>query len=247
MGKIDRRIQRLADRGMVGKLLAIIGGNRLSMLLMGRQQPNGRRRDVLGLLGADFAQDGIARASFHHRDQRPGAPAAQHQVDFPIADATFFFDDGRALVNADAVFNLASGIGFAIAFLAFFLTMPQMAIQRPARLTIRPDVLVDALGAQPKPIGSRQPTRNLLGTPLLTQIGFDALNDRWGHLRRLRLGAPTRQGVLVGLAGTIAALPLIAPQRPANRRGRYRRRRRDTLLIMPGFLQGVNLLLTESI
>ena len=28
MGKIDRRVQRLADRGMVGKLLAIIGGNR---------------------------------------------------------------------------------------------------------------------------------------------------------------------------------------------------------------------------
>ena len=97
-------------------------------------------------LGADFAQDGIARASFHHRDQHPGAPAAQYQVDFPIADAAFFFDDGRALVDADAVFNLASGIGFAIAFLAFFLTVPQMAIQRPARLTIRPDVLIDALG-----------------------------------------------------------------------------------------------------
>ena len=170
MGKIDGRVQRLADRDMVGKLLAIIGCNRLGMPLMGREQRNGSRRYVLGLFGGDFAQEGIARAPFHHRDQRPGALAAQHQVDFPIADATFFLDDGRTLVNADSVFNLPSTIGFAIAFLAFLLTVPQMAIQRTARLTICSDVLVDALGTQPETVGRLQPTRNLLGTPLLTQI-----------------------------------------------------------------------------
>ena len=49
------------------------------------------------------------------------------------------------------------------------------------------------------------------------------------------------QRLLVGLMGTIAALPLIAPQLPRNRRGRYRHRRGDALLIMPGFLQSVNL------
>ena len=35
MGKIYSRVQRLADRGMVGKLLAVIGCNRLGMALMG--------------------------------------------------------------------------------------------------------------------------------------------------------------------------------------------------------------------
>ena len=84
MGKIDRRVQRLADRGRVGKRLAIIGGNRLGMLFMGREQCNGRRGYMLGLFGGDFAQHGIARAPFDHRDQRPGALAAQHQVDFPV-------------------------------------------------------------------------------------------------------------------------------------------------------------------
>ena len=44
-----------------------------------------------------------------------------------------------------------------------------------------------------------QPTRNLLGTPLLTQIRFDALNDRRRHLRRLRLVATTRQRFAGGL------------------------------------------------
>ena len=153
----------------------------------------------------------------------------------------FCFDDGRSLVNTDAVFNLPSGIGFSIAFLAFLLTVAQIAIQRTARLAIRLNVLVDTLRTQPKTAGCRQPTRNLLGTPLLTQIGFDALDDRRRHLGRLRLVATTRQGFVVGLAGTIAALSLIAPQLPTNRRGRYRQRRGDALLIMPGFLQRVNL------
>ena len=241
MGKIDGRVQRLGDGGMVGKLLAVIGGNRLSVPLMGREQRNGGRCHVLGLFGGDFAQQGIARAPFDQRDERPGAPASHHQVDFPIADATFLFDDGRALVNANAVFNLASPIGFSIAFLAFLLTVTQMAIQHTARLTIGLDVLVDALRTQPKTTGRRQPTRNLLGTPLLTQTRFDALDDRWRHLGRLRLGATTRQGFLVGLARPVAALPSIAPQLPTNRRGRHRQRRGHALLSMSGFLQRVNL------
>ena len=241
MGKIDGRVQRLADRGMVSKLLAVIGRNRLGMPLMGREQGNRGRRHLLGLLGGDFAQHGIARAPFDHRDERPRARTSHHQVDFPIADATFCFDDGRALVDADSVFNLSSGIGFSIAFLAFLLTGTQGAIQRTPRLTIRLDVLVDTLRTQSKTVGCRQPTRNLLGTPLLTQIRFDTLDDRRRHLGRPRLVATTRQRFVVGLAGTIAALPLIAPQLPTNRRGRYRQRRGDALLRMPGFLQRVHL------
>ena len=122
---------------------------------MSREQPNGDRRHVFGLFGADFAQHGIARAPFHQRDERPGARPSHHQVDFPIADAAFCLHDGRSLVDADPVFNLSSPIGFSIAFLAFLLTVPQMTIQRTARLAIRLDVLVDALRTQPKTTASR--------------------------------------------------------------------------------------------
>ena len=127
---------------------------------------------VLGLFGGDCPAR-LARAPFHHRDESPCARASHHQVDFPIADATFFLHDGRSLVNANPVFNLPSGIGFSIAFLAFLLTVAQMAIQRTARLAIRLDVLVDALRTQSKTVGRRQPTHNLLWTPLLTQTRFD--------------------------------------------------------------------------
>ena len=51
MGKIYSRVQRLADGGMVSKLLAVIGRNRLGMPLMGREQRNGGRRHLLGLFG----------------------------------------------------------------------------------------------------------------------------------------------------------------------------------------------------
>ena len=120
------------------------------------------------------------------------------------------------------------------------LPVTQMAIQRTTRLTIRLDVLVDALRTQPNPVGRRQPTHNLLGTPLLTQVGFDTRDDRRRHLGRHRFGATMRQRLLVDLMGTIAAPPLIARQRPTNRRGRHRPRRGDALLSMPGFLQRVN-------
>ena len=123
-----------------------------NMPLMGREQLHA----MLGLFGGDFAQHGIARAPFHHRDESPGAQASHHQVDFPIADATFFLHDGRSLVNANPVFNLPSGIGLSIAFLAFLLTVAQMAIQRTARLAIRLDVLVDALRTQSKTVGRRR-------------------------------------------------------------------------------------------
>ena len=96
-------------------------------------------------------------------------------------------------------------------------------------------------GLNRSPSVHHQPTRNLLGTPLLTQRRFDALDDPRRHLGRLRLGATTRQRFLVGLTGPIAAPPSITPQLPTNRRGRYRQRRGDALLIMSGFLQRVHL------
>ena len=68
----------------------------------------------------------------------------------------------------------------------------QRAIQRPARFAIRLNVLVDALRTQPKPVGCRHPTRNLLGTPRLAENRFDALNDRQGQLGRLPLVATRR-------------------------------------------------------
>ena len=69
--------------------------------------------------------------------------------------------------------NRPSALGFSIAFLALLLTGTQRAIQRTARLALGLTVLVDMLRTQPKTAGCRQPTLNLLGTPLLTQIGFD--------------------------------------------------------------------------
>ena len=105
-----------------------------------------------------------------------------------------------------------------------------MAIQRTARLAIDLDVLVNPLRTQLKPIQAE------ICSGLLTQVSLDTLDDRRGHLGRLRLAAPTRQRFLVGLAG-----PNDAPQLSTNRRRRYVHRRRDALLIVPGFLQRVNL------
>ena len=218
MSEIDGRVQRLADRCMVGKLLTVIGGDRFGILLMRGEQINGGRGDFIGLFGSHFAQQRIARASFDQRHERALPFRAHHQVDFPIADPVFLLDDRRALVNTHPVFDLPTGIEFAIAFLAFFLTVAQMLIQRTAQLAIGPDVLINALGTQPKSARRLQPTRNLLRTPFLAQIRFDPFDYLRRHLGHLRLLLTPRQGVLVGLAGTVAALATIAAQFPADHR-----------------------------
>ena len=72
-----------------------------------------------GLFGGDSAQHGLAPAPFDHRDLLPRVrEESHHEVNFPIADAPFFLDDGRSLVHADAVFNLPSA--FQQRFLRFF-------------------------------------------------------------------------------------------------------------------------------
>ena len=116
-----------------------------------------------------------------------------------------------------------------------------MLIQRTAGRLIGPDVLVDAFRTQPKPVGGLQSARDLLWTPLLAQRRFNLLDHRRRHLGHFRLLATTHQGVLMRLAGTIAALAAIAAQLPRNRRGRHRHRRGDRLLIVADFLQRVNL------
>ena len=129
LGEIDRRVQRLADGPMVGKLLSIVGGNRLCMRLMRSKQGHGFIRHFVRLLGGHFAQQRVARAPLNQRDECALSFRAHHQVNFPVADPAFFLHDSRALINADPVFNLSSRIGFPIAFLAFFATVLQMLIQ----------------------------------------------------------------------------------------------------------------------
>ena len=189
----------------------------------------------------DLAQQGIARAPLDQRHESTLSFTAHHPVDCPVTDPAFFLNDRRSLIDTGLVFNLPAGIGFAIPFLTFLLTVSQMAIQRTAGLSIRTNMLINALRTQPKTALGRQPTRNLLRTPFLAQIRFDPFDYLRRHLGHLRLLLTPRQGVLVGLAGTVAALATIAAQFPADRRGRHRQRRRDGLLIMPDFLQGVDL------
>ena len=129
LGEIDRRVQRLADGPMVGKLLSIVGGNRLCMRLMRSKQGHGFIRHFVRLLGGHFAQQRVARAPLNQRDECALSFRAHHQVNFPVADPAFFLHDSRALINAAPVFNLSSRIGFPIAFLAFFATVSQMLIQ----------------------------------------------------------------------------------------------------------------------
>ena len=79
------------------------------------------------------------------------------------------------------------------------------------------------------------------GPPLLAQSRVNLLDHLRRHLGHFSLLATTHQGVLVRLAGAIAALATITVQLPRNRRGRHLHHRCDRLLIVADFLQRVNL------
>ena len=78
--------------------------------------------------GGDLTQHGIARVLFNQRQEGSLVLSAHHQIDFPVADPAFWVNNGRTLINTAPVFNMAPGIGFSVAFLAFILTMAQMLI-----------------------------------------------------------------------------------------------------------------------
>ena len=60
-----------------------------------------------------------------------------------MPDLALFLCAGRALANADRVFNLSSNIQLSIAFLAFFLIMAKVAIQHSTRSWIGIYMLVN--------------------------------------------------------------------------------------------------------
>ena len=106
-------------------------------------------------------------AALGHRDQN-GLPARRlHRVDLPVADALPRLDNGRALVDAEAVLELPAAITQAT-LATLFAPATQALEQRPAVSLIRVDVAVDPFMA-----GQTAMPGNLVGTPVVPQEPLD--------------------------------------------------------------------------
>ena len=95
---------------------------------------------------------------------------ANDGITLPVAYAAAFVNDGRALLNADAVFEraaplLPAGVAFAAHLLA-----AQVAKQVPARALVGVDVLVDAFVADTHWSLQLEPSADLLGGEVQAQV-----------------------------------------------------------------------------
>ncbi|MFT5378434.1 MAG: hypothetical protein ACI906_005277, partial [Candidatus Latescibacterota bacterium] len=58
-----------------------------------------------GMLREDGLHAGEASFSAYQSEQAPSAMTAHHQIDFPITDSSFLFDDSGTVINRNPVGN----------------------------------------------------------------------------------------------------------------------------------------------
>ena len=66
-------------------------------------------------------------------------------VGLPVSDAAFGGDNGRSLIDIDAVRNQPAARIFALALVVFFTAVTQVKIQFPPVFLVFPDMLIDYL------------------------------------------------------------------------------------------------------
>src|SRR5689334_14916161 len=136
---------------------------------------------------------------------------ADDGVGFPVAEAGFFFDHRRALVNAFAVRDLPAPVAAAVTFAAFFAAA-EVGVEVAARSFIGIDVLINALRGNAGKVVCFAVAGDLSGRPLQAQQRFDLLPGFGFDAGGILFGLAALLGFVVGLFGTIAAVAAIAPQ-----------------------------------
>ena len=170
MREVHLCVQTGGDEGMLGKLLAVVKRDRLALVLVGAQQCNHRFSHPGAVARVPLLRQCVARLALHQRDHHALVALADDGVTLPVAYAAAFVNDGRALLNADAVFEraaplLPAGIAFATHLLA-----AQVAKQAPARALVGIDVLVDAFVADGDWPLQLEPSADLFGGEVQAQV-----------------------------------------------------------------------------
>src|SRR6202051_528395 len=88
-------------------------------------------------------------------------------VGLPVSDAAFCGDNGRSLIDVDAVRDQPAARILALPLVVFFAAVTQVKIQLTPVFLVFPDMLIDALVTDTGDAILRQTTADLIRTPLL--------------------------------------------------------------------------------
>ena len=105
LGKIGQRPQRGCDFGVRGELFAVVVSDCFDAVGERRQHASAGLHDGVGGLVRQLGELGVFRASLDVRHDGAFVIGTDYGVGLPVSDAAFCGDNGRSLINVDAVRN----------------------------------------------------------------------------------------------------------------------------------------------
>ena len=120
LGEIELGLQFIGNGFMVGKLSAVVGGNRVNSASMRVQALDYLLLHGRGGFVSYLAEQSKLAFAFDGTDDRATMVFADDGVNLPIADTFFGGDDLRSLFDTNAIRDFTAEIMFSVAF-AFFL------------------------------------------------------------------------------------------------------------------------------
>src|SRR5919108_2876056 len=121
MSEVVFELEQLSDLFMIGKLLAMIGGQGMNLVPDRKQESMNLILNRLGTSLRDFTQQSEARFSFSQCHQGLFVVFAKHRIHFPVAQAFPMVDNGRTLFNTAAIEQFAPPIVGSVAFPSLLL------------------------------------------------------------------------------------------------------------------------------
>jgi hypothetical protein len=168
---------------------------------------------------------------------------ADNCVGLPVSDAAFGGDNGRSLIDVDAVRNQPAPRIRAFPLVVFFAAVTQVKMHCATIFLVFPDMLIDSLVTDTGDAILRQTAADLIRTPLLLrQFLLNQLHQVRRHFARLVRGLlASLRGLLLRLLETIAARPGVTNKLAADRRWIDANRPRDVGLRVAALQESINL------
>src|SRR5271169_2953027 len=168
---------------------------------------------------------------------------ANNCVGLPVSDAAFCGDNGRSLIDVDAVRNQPAPRILAFPLVVFFAAVTQVKMECATVFLVFPDMLIDALVTDEGDAILRQTAADLIGTPLLSrQFFLDQLHQVPRHFAWLVRGLlASLRGLLVRLLEAITARPGVTNKLAADRRRIHANFSRDVGLRVAALQERINL------
>jgi hypothetical protein len=171
-GEVDYGVEAFFEGFVHVELGTVISRDGMDGMRFVAQDGGGARQGLLRPDARELADAHESAFAFDHGD-RGWLAAAVDGVDLPVTDAGALIDDRRSVANHAFAGEATAAVLAGVAFPASFIGAAEMAPERAALGSVRPEVEVDRFDAHYSDAFGAQATHDLLGAEVLPQHAFD--------------------------------------------------------------------------